>query len=177
MDFDSHHVPAATNEKGVPYSRPTTGTRMPTQKRFRTRPAWACLEPCPVLTNFAFCCGQQPEPQIDYWMISGLFFYRRIRLNQTASGKASFSGGQPSQKRLQNEGRITRFSRDFPSPNARGRVSHVIVSLTGFKSCHFYPRSKMPVLLTVIVISWFIAPGRRGGITPQMRVRVRAMKL
>jgi hypothetical protein len=51
--------------------------------------------------------------QIDYWMISGLFFYRRFRLNQTASGKASFSGGHPSQKRLQNEGRITRFLRDY----------------------------------------------------------------
>jgi hypothetical protein len=47
--------------------------------------------------------------QIDYWMISGLFFYCRFRLNQTASGKASFSGGQPSQKRLQNNGE----SRDY----------------------------------------------------------------
>jgi hypothetical protein len=37
---------------GVTYSHPTTGTRMPTQERFRTRPAGACLEPCPVINKF-----------------------------------------------------------------------------------------------------------------------------
>ena len=36
----------------VTYSRSVTGTRMPSQKRFQTRPAWACLEPCPVSYKF-----------------------------------------------------------------------------------------------------------------------------
>jgi hypothetical protein len=35
-------------KKGVTYSRPTTGTGMPSTERFRARPMWACLEPCPL---------------------------------------------------------------------------------------------------------------------------------
>ena len=42
------------NCRGVTYSRPNPGTGMPSQERFRARPMWACLEPCPVskITSF-----------------------------------------------------------------------------------------------------------------------------
>ena len=40
---------------------------MPSQERFRARPMWACLEPCPMSQNYQFCVGQQPKPQICCW--------------------------------------------------------------------------------------------------------------
>src|ERR1035441_3653811 len=49
------------NCRGVSYSRPNPGTGMPSQERFRARPMWACLEPCPVGRNYQFRGGQQPK--------------------------------------------------------------------------------------------------------------------
>jgi hypothetical protein len=34
---------------GVTYSRSLTGTGMPPQERFQTRPMWACLQRCPAV--------------------------------------------------------------------------------------------------------------------------------
>ena len=49
---------------GVTYSRPTTGTGVPSTERFLARPLWACLEPCHVSQNrlpaFALMLGFRP---------------------------------------------------------------------------------------------------------------------
>ena len=46
--------PWVSKNRGVTYSRPTTGTGMPLQERFGARPIWACLVACPVheITSF-----------------------------------------------------------------------------------------------------------------------------
>ena len=59
---------------GVTYSRPTTGTRMPTQERFRARPAWACLEPCPVNYKFRVLLWTAAEAANCLCVFSGLLF-------------------------------------------------------------------------------------------------------
>jgi hypothetical protein len=48
------NVQPSKNQRGVTYSRPTTGTGMPLQERFGARPMWACLVACPVneITSF-----------------------------------------------------------------------------------------------------------------------------
>ena len=47
-------LPPIHKNRGVTYSRPTTGTGMPLQERFGARPIWACLVACPVheITSF-----------------------------------------------------------------------------------------------------------------------------
>ena len=62
---------------GVTYSRSNPGTGMPLQERFRARPMWACLEPCPVSQNYQFWIGQQPKPQICCFGVSTCVFSER----------------------------------------------------------------------------------------------------
>jgi len=54
---------------------------MPSQERFRARPMWACLEPCPASQNYQFWIGQQPNPQICFSFCSNKIF-RKYKLNQ-----------------------------------------------------------------------------------------------
>ena len=66
---------------------------MPSTERFRARPMWACLEPCPFAGNYQFRVGQQPKPQIGVLVLVTLFF-RTLELKQTVPGNASATGWQ-----------------------------------------------------------------------------------
>jgi hypothetical protein len=80
------------NCRGVTYSRPSTGTGMPSQERFRARPMWACLEPCPVSRNYQFRGGQQPKPQIcGCFSLHGLLPNVRNSITNNHSRQARFS--------------------------------------------------------------------------------------
>ena len=64
----------ATKTMGVTYSRSTTGTGMPFKERFRTRPAWACLQTLSLKMKFPVSLQTAAEAtQIDllfflvYW--------------------------------------------------------------------------------------------------------------
>jgi hypothetical protein len=54
LDILCRNSACPKRNRGVTYSRPTTGTRMPLQERFGARPIWACLVACPVheITSF-----------------------------------------------------------------------------------------------------------------------------
>jgi len=76
--------------KGVTYSRPNPGTGMPSQERFRARPMWACLEPCPASQNYQFWIGQQPKPQISFLFWSHTYFSEH---SDSSKGKPPLQAG------------------------------------------------------------------------------------
>ena len=50
-------------KRGVIYSRPNTGTDMPSKERFRARPFWACLESRPRIESVSFVLDGGRSPQ------------------------------------------------------------------------------------------------------------------
>ena len=69
-------------ERGVTYSRPNPGTGMPSQERFRARPMWACLEPCPVskITSFGLDSSRSRK---SVFVLVYIVFFRNIRDSTT----------------------------------------------------------------------------------------------
>jgi len=80
------------DEKGVTYSRPDTGTGMPSLERFRARPKRGVPRTVSSDQKYQFCVGQQPKPQIVLFV-----FY--IPLKFLTDGVDS--------------GQLPRFSKDF----------------------------------------------------------------
>jgi hypothetical protein len=77
LDCRDFAIRPVQNARGVTYSRPNSGTGMPSTERFRARPMWACLEPCPLreITSFELDSSRSRKSvfRFDHIRIFGSF--------------------------------------------------------------------------------------------------------
>ena len=70
-------------KRGVTYSRPDTGTGMPSLERFRARPMSACSEPCPVGQNYQFCGRTAAKAANQFVVLVTYVFFGTFGFKQT----------------------------------------------------------------------------------------------
>ena len=91
---------------------------MPTQERFRARPAWACLEPCPVSYKFRVLLWTAAEAaNLVAWLFFYIRFLNRCRFNQTAAVKARIADGLDHLSRLAHQTFRETFDRHNSLPD------------------------------------------------------------
>jgi hypothetical protein len=77
---------------------------MPSQERFRARPMWACLEPCPASQNYQFWIGQQPKPQICFFALF-TYIFGNVRIEAKSSARCKLESVKKSGRTLFSHGR------------------------------------------------------------------------
>jgi len=81
-------------KKGVSYSRPNSGTGMPSTERFQARPTWAYLESCPLreITSFELDSSRSRKSIVKLIKSHTSFRNDRIKAKSGVRYKPGFAG-------------------------------------------------------------------------------------